>query len=963
MPIKPLKNDAQEHKASCKPTSSDTSGNSPIDRRDFLIRSSAAAAVATAAASGAGAAWGASLIDTSATGAASLTPETTAFAQADSMFFGHQWQSLNPGAWEIRDHEMRRRMKNYGDRARHTGFPFHGATHNFEYQTDYDPSLPAVIAYRPDRYLETSYSIEANFTFHAPRPDLQDGDSDAWKMYTDGFGVMGIAIGGKHLHESFHDIKQAVMIAWTDDGRLSMVMPPKKDPVNGQRTVLPETPTTSGPAVVLQPGDRVNLKVVVLRKLGDASGKANVTATMTVNGDSEASAVMKQTLDAKHVSGFAGVAARGQIDFGVSQFTIAAANEQTSVNADANSSKIPVRKIGVCDCLNCYPLGDSLKEVDGKWHVKFVAMFASAGETVQIRIADNENPEGGWNAVPVAGTAQIVDNDFRRFTAIVHAVLPTNPADTEMFYTVHKDGVDVTADGRVGSDACGKGTGLVGDVPGGGGYVGRLPHLVAPYKVCGLSCHAVSQGLQRRVDGQWKMQQDGWQIRDQPTEGAYAHLDEYNFQVMLWEDDVWYMELVMYPPSTDDAYKIVALSICGPTSRWQMMRHWNVINPGDHDFGMDDVKGPEQIAMRNVEGLGQDRDYMRRNFQIVHHLVTGAETVDPTVNMKTWRSWKMPNRDFTLIVLDSRSWRSSQDVDMWDDAGWGKFKSLYDRTDPTRSMLGEEQFGWLQETLATDSSPLICLTGISGMHTVWTGAKYGKSISKFHPMNFDQRDRVTADYAGWVKAGADRVLELLGAREGVVSVYGDVHNGCIMRNVDQRVIECSFGPIGRTGGRGCIPGFGPKMKDVDGREVEVMSLYHGEFKTPSLEPHGDGDPVYWNFLELEFDPRKSDPMIAARVRNLVDAPDQMARGGGELATVASATGRVPQSVFPATTTLPNADVRLTDIDGQPIRATRSDRDGNVQLKGLPDIAADTSIVMTAYDGNRVESKIVKTVAG
>ena len=78
------------------------------------------------------------------------------------------------------------------------------------------------------------------------------------------------------------------------------------------------------------------------------------------------------------------------------------------------------------------------------------------------------------------------------------------------------------------------------------------------------------------------------------------HLDEYGFQVMLWEDDVWYMELVMYPPSTDDAYKIIAWSICGPTSRWQMMRHWNVLNPGDHDYGMDDVKGPEQILIRNL---------------------------------------------------------------------------------------------------------------------------------------------------------------------------------------------------------------------------------------------------------------------------------------------------------------------------------------------------------------------------
>ena len=153
---------------------------------------------------------------------------------------------------------------------------------------------------------------------------------------------------------------------------------------------------------------------------------------------------------------------------------------------------------------------------------------------------------------------------------------------------------------------------------------------------------------------------------------------------------------------------------------------------------------------------------MRRNFQIVHHLITGDEEVDPLANPKKWRAWKMPDRDFTLIILDSRLWRSSQDVDMWDDAGWGAFKSLYDRTDPTRSLLGEEQFGWLQERLAADSSSLICLTGINGLHTVWRGSN--KEVA------LDQRDRVSADYAGWVKAGADRVLELLGSRDGVATV-------------------------------------------------------------------------------------------------------------------------------------------------------------------------------------------------
>ena len=56
------------------------------------------------------------------------------------------------------------------------------------------------------------------------------------------------------------------------------------------------------------------------------------------------------------------------------------------------------------------------------------------------------------------------------------------------------------------------------------------------------------------------------------------------------------------------------------------MRHWNVINPGDHDYGMDDIKGPEQILVRQLDDLGQDTEYMRRNYAINHHLVEGKET-------------------------------------------------------------------------------------------------------------------------------------------------------------------------------------------------------------------------------------------------------------------------------------------------------------------------------------------------
>ena len=100
-----------------------------------------------------------------------------------------------------------------------------------------------------------------------------------------------------------------------------------------------------------------------------------------------------------------------------------------------------------------------------------------------------------------------------------------------------------------------------------GAYVGRLPQLTAPYKLCGLSCHAITSGLQQRQGDGWQILGGGdiWQFRDQPTVDAYSTSRTYGFQIMCWEDDVWYMELVLYPPSTDDAYKVVTTSICGPT--------------------------------------------------------------------------------------------------------------------------------------------------------------------------------------------------------------------------------------------------------------------------------------------------------------------------------------------------------------------------------------------------------------
>ena len=893
-----------------------------INRRDFIV--SSAGAVGAMALAGS--------VPLIAQAASGISATRYAFAKPDSLVVGPGWESLNPGYWQIKDGALRRRLVNVGDRARRTGFPFHSQTAGRSMETDYDPSLPLGILYRNDRKLKGGYEVKVHFTYLAPRSEPKPGDKEEWKMYQDGYGLFGIAFGATSVFESYDKAGKVNHAVWTDKGEFALMQGRK----SSGRNAAPGKVLKEG-FPELSPGDSVEMGLTVA-PLGN--GKCLVESSLNVH---DKTVKIASELPEAVTQGYVGVSGRGLVDYSVDSF---------EVIADVSNQLA----LGHADCLSCYPLGDSLAQDDGVWKVRFIGIFDTDGTKAEIRVSDTENPKDGWASIPIAGSANIVSNDFRRNTAVIEVCLPHSPAEKTMCYTVWKDGVNVTSDPRIGTSAVGPGTGLVGDVPRTGSYVGRLPRLAAPYKLCGLSCHAVTSGLQKKTSSGYQILGGGgeWQFRDQPSEGSYKHLENYNFQIMVWEDDVWYMELVLYPPSTDDAYKVVKNSICGPTSRWQCMRHWNIINPGDHDYGMDDVKGPEQIVIRKIKGLGQDTEYMKRNFQIVHHLITGAEEVDPLENPKKWRAWKMPNRDFTLAILDSRLWRSSQDVDIWDDSGWDSFKRLYDRTDPTRSLLGEEQFSWLDDLITTDSSKLICLTGINGMHTIWTGA----AASAKHPQKFEQRDRVTADYAGWVKAGADRVLELLGSRDGVVTVYGDVHNGCIMKNRKHNVIECSFGPIGRSGGRAVIPGFGPRMKDVDGRELEIHALYHKTHANPELEPQKPGDPFYWNFLEMEFDTRDEDPVIGLRVRNLIDSPSDKPRGGSSLETVASSTGRIARSRLEAFRTLPSADVRFSTQEGRAIRATRSGNKGEVGSIGLADMDSGAIVIATAWDGSRVRSTVL-----
>jgi hypothetical protein len=149
------------------------------------------------------------------------------------------------------------------------------------------------------------------------------------------------------------------------------------------------------------------------------------------------------------------------------------------------------------------------------------------------------------------------------------------------------------------------------------------------------------------------------------------------------------------------------------------------------------------------------------------------------------------------------------------------------------------------------------------------------------------------------------------------------------------------------------------MKDFDGREIEVFALYHTHYGAPDLSAR-EG-PEYWNFLEMVFDPRGVDPSFQLKIRNLVDPPTEMPRGGGSVEDNVSHTGRPIGCRLPSLRTLPNADVLLLHADGRPIRGTRSLADGSIPLAGLPEVVPGTAIRVSAFAEGNGEAFEVETL--
>ena len=584
------------------------------------------------------------------------------FDRKDSDVLGDKWESLNPGFWQIKNNALRRKLPAPQDPIEVDWYPWHWDTHlDQDMPVDLDPSLPFSMLWRREWQLSGNYYIQVDFKIH----DLPEQvKSSKFKHHQKGYACLGLGFGSSCLHESWTGSQSGYhssylrsvgsgnlgtdaswMLLLTDDGKFGIYSHATDEliPVSNSAEIdIGSLKTTSSGSIGLY-------------IWGDDNQYATITGILAI--DELIYTVQIQAANRiSYTNGYTGLVTRGLMDFEFSQIALDA-GENFKLETPTNELHV------------CYPLGDTLRQINGEWYCTFIALCRSSGQKLSIKISDQELPIEAWTDVEDHGQGAIINNQFRCNSAILDVKLPFSPAEKTMYYTVWKDEEHVTFDPRPGTQSVGPGTGFRGQLPSNGSYLGRLPQLQAPYKICGISSRAIHES---NSDMPNTARYESWYIHDQPTEDAFKHMEAFNFQLIIWESGIWQLTSPFPPPSKNDAYKIINTTLGGPTTRWQMMRHWNVLNPGDEEFGMDDNKGPEQLLLRTREGLGQDIHYMQRNLQITEHLTRGLNNPNPIENPKRWRKWRLPAQDLSLYILDSRTWRTSQDTNIWDDEGWGK---------------------------------------------------------------------------------------------------------------------------------------------------------------------------------------------------------------------------------------------------------------------------------------------------
>ena len=431
------------------------------------------------------------------------------FARADSLYHGDGWETINPGCWKIENHALRRRLRNRGDWGSSPEFPFRAlldgpkpAVAKLPLPRPYGPALPVAMIWKRDWKLQGNYTIRIDATVRALPPVIEERKNDP--DYAPAYSLMGIGFGSRSLLESWSvgrtpsKAKTAAWMAlWRGDGRFGIYSHATDRPD-------PAAERSEKTSLSLQPGETVRIELEVG---GDNPEKATVTARFGARSRETIVQCLNVNRE-EYTEGYFGLVGRGLLDFEVNRIALVPLKNQPT--------QAPVSDLHVC-----YPLGDTLHKVENSWHCTFIAMFRSDGGRVQICVADSPDPKGGWRGVPAAGSADIISNHFRLNTASIPVKLPHDPGEKTMYYTVWKDGADVTPDLR---------TGWLGKKD----YVGRLPQLSAPYRLCGLGGHAITGPA--NMPETYKFAAN-W-VRGQPTPDAYQHFEQYDFQILNWEDDV-----------------------------------------------------------------------------------------------------------------------------------------------------------------------------------------------------------------------------------------------------------------------------------------------------------------------------------------------------------------------------------------------------------------------------------------
>ena len=428
------------------------------------------------------------------------------FQRPDSTYHGDAWETLTPGHWRLQSRALRRDLRNAPD-------PPYGMIWNRHWE------------------LEGNYRIEADFTVR------QAGSGD-------GHELLGICFGGSSLYEGWRGGGQpgdaCLYCAWRGNGAFGLYDHSSDDPkpVREERILSPA-----------RSGDKVTLAVTV----SEGSTAEIARVAVEVSGAIRAQVQLDGIERKRFTEGYLGLVCRGDLDFEVHE-----------VRLDPGENSL--QDVKLSDLVVAIPMGPTLRQKGKRWLCKILCLFRSEGRTAAIRIADSSVPSRGWTRVPLAGEAPIVTNHFRDHTSVVEASLPGNPAEKDYFFTVWKDGQEVTADPRV--EPC----------------VGRLPRLSSPYRVCGLSCHAISakefnepnknfpwridpaRWLNRsdpeRLGPQRDLFQSDW-IFEQYAENSFENIEDFHFQILSWEDDIWYLEMPLFPPSPRDVYRRVALTVGG----------------------------------------------------------------------------------------------------------------------------------------------------------------------------------------------------------------------------------------------------------------------------------------------------------------------------------------------------------------------------------------------------------------